>query len=317
VLVYLVKRLIISAGLVWLVATLIFLALYLVPGDPAEMLLSGGGVQPDRALVENLREKLGLHRPLMEQYLAYLGNLARFDLGVSFQDEAPVAAEVAKRLPRTLELILAAVVLALSIGMPIGIRAAIERNGPVDRAASYAASLFQSVPVFVIGTLFVLVFATKLRWVPAGGFVAFSANPSQHLLQLLMPSVTIAIPLSAVVFRMTRTAVLETLDREWVRTARANGLPESQVMRRHVVRNALGPVVTIVGLQMGTLLGGTVLVEYVFNWPGLSGYLVRAVEQRDYPEVRGIVLVISILFVMLNLIVDVLYAVIDPRVRHS
>jgi peptide/nickel transport system permease protein len=171
--------------------------------------------------------------------------------------------------------------------------------------------------VFVTGTLLVLVFAQRLRLVPAGGYTPFERAPLQHLIFLLMPAVTIAVGLSAVVFRMARSAVLDTLEREWVRTARAKGLPRRQVLVRHVVRNALTPVVTVLGLHMGTLLGGTVLVEYVFNWPGVSSLLVRAVEQRDYPEVLGIVLVISILFVLLNLAVDIAYSLLDPRVRHA
>jgi peptide/nickel transport system permease protein len=153
--------------------------------------------------------------------------------------------------------------------------------------------------------------------VPAGGYVPFARDPLQHLLVLAMPAATIAVGLAAVVFRMTRSAVLETLGRDHVRAARARGIPPSVIVMRHVVRNSLTPIVTVVALHLGTLLGGTVLVEYVFNWPGLSGYLVRAVELRDYPEVTGIVLTISVLFVLLNLLVDLLYAVLDPRVRHA
>jgi peptide/nickel transport system permease protein len=243
--------------------------------------------------------------------------LLRLDLGTSLTDDYPVIDEIAKRLPRTIELILAATLLAVAFGLPLGVTAALRRGAPLDRALSALASFNQSLPVFVTGTLLILVFAQQLRWVPAGGYVPFAQNPTQHLVNLLMPALTIAIGLSTIVFRMTRASVLETLDRDWVRTARAKGLPPRHVVRRHVLRNALGPVVTVIGLQMGTLLGGTVLVEYVFNWPGLSGYLVRAVEQRNYPEVQGIVLVICALFVLLNLVVDLLYAVLDPRVRHG
>lgn len=300
-----------------LVATLIFLVLRLVPGDPAELLLSGGGVAPAPAAVAELRERLGLTRPLPVQYAAFMGQLLRGDLGHSLLDDHAVIEEVARRLPRTLELIAAATLLAVLVGLPLGVLAALRRGRGVDRALSMIASVNLSVPVFVTGTLLVLVFAQTLRWVPAGGFVELSKAPGTHLLYLLMPAITIAIGLSTVVFRMVRTTVLDTLEREWVRTAHAKGLAPGQVLRRHVVRNALGPVVTVLGLHVGTLLGGTVLVEYVFNWPGLSGFLVRAVEQRDYPEVQGIVLVICVIFVGLNLAVDLLYAVLDPRVRHS
>jgi peptide/nickel transport system permease protein len=314
---YVLRRLAISIGLIWTVATLIFLVLRMIPGDPAELLLSSGGVAPDPGQVLELRERLGLEAPLLQQYASFIGQLLRLDLGTSLTDDYPVMDEIAKRLPRTIELILAATILAVAIGMPIGVVAALRRGSGMDRTLSAVASFNQSLPVFVTGTLLILVFAQQLRWVPAGGYVAFAQDPARHMTNLLMPAVTIAIGLSTVVFRMTRASVLETLDRDWVRTARAKGLAPRHVVRRHVLRNSLGPVVTVIGLQMGTLLGGTVLVEYVFNWPGLSGYLVRAVEQRNYPEVQGIVLVICALFVFLNLVVDLLYAVLDPRVRHG
>lgn len=314
---YVLRRVGVAIGLIWLVATLIFLVLRMIPGDPAELLLSGGGVSPDPAQVLELRERLGLEAPLLTQYMTFMRQLANFDLGTSLTDDYPVLDEIARRLPRTLELILAATLLAVSVGLPLGVMAALRRGSATDRALSAFASFNQSVPVFVTGTLLILVFAQELRWAPAGGYVALAQDPVRHFVNLAMPAVTIALGLSTVIFRMTRASVLETLDREWVRTARAKGLAPRAIIRKHVVRNALGPVVTVIGLQMGTLLGGTVLVEYVFNWPGLSGYLVRAVEQRNYPEVQGIVLVICSLFVLLNLIVDLLYAVLDPRVRHG
>ena len=312
---YVLRRIGVSIVLVWVVATIIFLVLRLIPGDPAEMLLSAGGVAPDPAQVAELRERLGLDRPWLLQYREFIGRLLRLDLGSSMQDDKPVLAEIARRLPRTIELILAATLLSVLIGVPLGVKAALGRDGRLDRALLTLTSLLLSVPVFVTGTILVLVFAQKLRWVPAGGFVELHQDAWTHLKILAMPAATIALGFTAVVFRMMRTTTLEMLDRDWVRTARAKGLAERRVVRRHVVRNALGPVLTVIGLHMGTLLGGTVLVEYVFNWPGLSGYLVRAVEARDYPEVQGIILVISTLFVALNLAVDLLYAALDPRVR--
>lgn len=314
---YVARRGLVAAGLVWVVATLIFLLLRIVPGDPAELLLSGGGVAPDPSAVAALRERLGLTRPLHAQYVHFMGQIVRGDLGTSLLDEHAVVEEVARRLPRTLELIAAASVIAVLVGLPLGVLAALNRGRGADRVLSTVASFNLSVPVFVLGTVLVLLFAQTLRWVPAGGFVAFVQDPVRHLVNLLMPAATIAVGLSTVIFRMARATVLDTLERDWVRTARAKGLAPGQVLRRHVVRNALGPVMTVLGLHMGTLLGGTVLVEYVFNWPGLSGFLVRAVEQRDYPEVQGIVLVICTIFVLLNLVVDLLYAVLDPRVRRA
>jgi peptide/nickel transport system permease protein len=304
-------------GLVWVVATFVFLAIHLVPGNPAELLLSQGGVAPDPGTVAQLHERLGLDVPLLQQYANYATALLHGDLGTSLIDDHSVAAEIALRLPRTLELIGAAALLAIALGVPAGTLAALRAGGAGDRVLSAAAGIALSIPVFVVGTVAILVFAQKLRWVPAGGYVSFERDPLQHLLVLLMPAGTIAIGLAAIIFRMTRSSVLEVAGRDHVRAARARGVAPASLVLHHVLRNALIPVVTVLALHLGSLLGGTVLVEYVFNWPGLSGYLVRAVELRDYPEVTGIVLVISVLFVLLNLLVDLLYAVLDPRVRHA
>lgn len=313
---WLLRRLGISLVLIWVVATVVFLAIHMVPGDPAELLLSQGGTTPDAGVVEELREQLGLTKPLHVQYGLHMWRLLHFDLGQSMQDDSPVVAEIARRLPRTLELILAAGIMAVLIGIPTGTAAAMRRGGAFDRISSSIASLALAVPVFVVGTLMVMVFAQMLRWVPAGGFTPFTRDPAQHLALLAMPAGAIGIGLSAVVFRMTRAAVLDVMLRDYVRTARAKGVTHRRILVRHVVRTALMPVVTILALQLGTLLGGTVLVEFVFNWPGLSGLLVSAVNARDYPLVVGIITVISVLFVGLNLAVDVLYGLLDPRVRR-
>ncbi len=314
---YALTRIAVALGLIWAVATLVFLIIHMVPGDPAELLLSQGGVALDPVAVAELREKLGLDQPLAAQYFKYVRGLLTGDLGSSLLDDHSVAAEIALRLPRTLELIFAASLISVLFGLPLGAIAALRAGGIVDRVLAGVAGLGLSIPVFVVGTVAILIFAQKLRWVPAGGFVPFSRDPLQHLILLLMPASTIAVGLGAVVFRMTRSSVLEVLGRDYVRTAHAKGLNPRRIVLHHVVRNALIPVVTVLALHMGSLLGGTVLVEFVFNWPGLSGYLVRAVEQRDYPEVVGIVLVISVAFVIINLTVDLIYAVIDPRVRHG
>lgn len=311
------KRIGVSIVLVWIVASIVFLAIRMVPGDPAELLLSQGGVAPDPASVEQLRQQLGLELPLGVQYVSSMDKLLHGDLGDSLQDGSPVVDEIMQRLPRTLELIGVAAVLALLIGVPAGLAAALRRGGWFDRIASGAAALGLAVPVFVVGTLLVLVFAQNLHWVSAGGYVAPSLSIGRHFALLAMPAVTIALGLYAIVFRMTRASVLDVSMRDYVRTARAKGLTRRAVVSRHILRNALMPVLTVVALNLGGLLGGTVLVEYVFNYPGLSGMLVDAVNARDYPEVQGVVLVISVLFVSLNLGVDLLYAVLDPRVRHE
>ena len=314
---YALGRIAVALGLIWVVATLVFLIIHLVPGDPAELLLSQGGVAADPAAVAELRDKLGLNLPIVTQYLNYVSGLLRGDLGASLLDDHAIAAEIALRLPRTLELIFAATLLSVLIGLPLGTLAALRPGSALDRVLAAAAGLGLSVPVFVVGTIAILIFAQKLRWVPAGGYVPFGRDPLQHLILLLMPAATIAVGLGAVVFRMTRSSVLEVLTRDYVRAAHAKGVAPRRIVLHHVVRNALIPVITVLALHAGSLLGGTVLVEFVFNWPGLSGYLVRAVEQRDYPEVVGIVLVISVAFVIINLAVDLVYAVIDPRVRHG
>ena len=314
---WIARRIGVSLLLVWIVATIVFLAIRLVPGDPAELLLSQGGVAPDPGAIAELRDQLGLDRPVLAQYLANMGGLLQGDLGRSIQDGSPVADAIGRRLPRTLELIGAAAILALLTGLPAGTLAAMRPGGVLDRVADVLTGLLLAIPVFVLGTVLVLVLAQWLRLVPAGGYVPLAQAPGQHLVLLLMPAATIAAGLASVVFRITRAAVAEAAVRDHVRTAHAKGLTEARILLHHIVRNALAPVVTVVALHLGSLLGGTVLVEYVFNWPGLSGELVDAVSARDYPEVVGIILVISILFVGLNLLVDLTYAALDPRVRHA
>lgn len=312
---YILRKIGMAVVLLWIVATIVFASLHLVPGDPAELLLSAGGSAPDPGAIAELRQRLGLERPLIEQYGGFLAGLAQGDLGTSLVDDYPVIDEIALRLPRTLELIGAAALISLLAAVPAGTAAALRRGGTFDRIASAAAALMLSVPVFVVGTLLVLVLAQWLRWLPAGGYVPLRQNPGQHFLLLLMPSLAIAQGLAAVLFRMMRASVLDVLSRDFVRTARAKGLRQRRILLRHVLRNAMTPVMTVLALHLGALLGGTVLVEYVFNWPGLSTPLLRAVDGRDYPMVVGIVLVVSALFLLLNLLVDLLYAVLDPRVR--
>ncbi|MCA0847391.1 ABC transporter permease [Salipiger thiooxidans] len=311
---YIAFRSLVALFLVWVVVTIVFLLLHLIPGDPAELLLSSGNVAADPQAVAALREQMGLNAPLWQQYLDHMAGVLTGDLGASFRDGAPVIEQIALRLPRTLEVILAASLIATGIGVPLGTYAAIRADGKADAVISFFASASLSTPVFVVGSVVILIFAQELKWLPAGGFVPFSEDPVEHFKLLLMPAGTVALSLLAVITRMSRASVLEVLQRDYVRTARAKGLSRAPILRRHVVRNALIPVLTVLGLEMGTLIGGTVLVEFVFNWPGLSGYLVSAVDARDYPEVVGIVMTISVLFVFLNLVVDVVNAMLDPRI---
>ncbi|GGF80886.1 peptide ABC transporter [Paracoccus acridae] len=304
-----------SLLMLWVVISLVFLSINFVPGDPAELLLAQDGGSPDPIMVEMLREELGLNRPMLEQYTRKMGDLLQGDLGTSIVDGSPVGQEVMRRLPRTLELIGAAGILSLLIGIPAGVLSALRPRSLFSRIAALLAGTAQSIPVFVLGTLFVILFATVLGWLPAGGFTPFGRDPGRHMMLLILPAATIALGLSAIVFRITRASMLDVLPLDFIRTARAKGVPARRVIIRHALRNALMPVITVFALQLGGLLAGTVLVETVFNWPGLSGMLVAGVNARDYPVVTGVIVVVSAFYIGLNLLVDVIYGLTDPRVR--
>ncbi len=304
-----------SLVMLWVVISLVFLSIHFVPGDPAELLLAQDGGSPDPIMVEMLREELGLNRPLWEQYTQRMGDLLQGSLGTSIVDGSSVGQEVMRRLPRTLELIGAAGILSLLIGIPAGVLSALRPRSLFSKIAGLLAGTAQSIPVFVVGTLFVILFATILGWLPAGGFTPFGRDPGRHMILLIMPAATIALGLSAIVFRITRASMLDVLPLDFIRTARAKGVPARRVIIRHALRNALMPVITVFALQLGGLLAGTVLVETVFNWPGLSGMLVAGVNARDYPVVTGVIVVVSAFYIGLNLLVDVIYGLTDPRVR--
>ena len=304
-----------SLVMLWVVISLVFLSIHFVPGDPAELLLAQDGGSPDPIMVEMLREELGLNRPPWEQYTQRMGDLLQGSLGTSIVDGSSVGQEVMRRLPRTLELIGAAGILSLLIGIPAGVLSALRPRSLFSKIAGLLAGTAQSIPVFVVGTLFVILFATILGWLPAGGFTPFGRDPGRHMILLIMPAATIALGLSAIVFRITRASMLDVLPLDFIRTARAKGVPARRVIIRHALRNALMPVITVFALQLGGLLAGTVLVETVFNWPGLSGMLVAGVNARDYPVVTGVIVVVSAFYIGLNLLVDVIYGLTDPRVR--
>ncbi|MGH2533166.1 MAG: ABC transporter permease [Thermomicrobiales bacterium] len=312
---YILRRLLQSAVMVFLVASLVAVLIHLIPGDPTYVILGENQVTPER--VAAVRKDLGLDRPILVQYGEWLRNAARGDFGSSLTSKREIAPDLAKRLPRTFELIFISTILSVVIGIPAGIVAARHHNRPPDIVVSTLALIGVSSPVFVVGTLLLLVFGVKWEVLPATGFVAFWNDPLGHVQRLILPSVTLAILNAAVVLRMTRSSLLEVLGEDYVRTARAKGLTSRRVLYAHALRNALVPVITVVGLEMGSLLGGTVLVEYIFNWPGLSTYLIMAISQRDYPVVQTVVLVIATLFVLLNLLTDLLYAVVDPRIRYG
>jgi peptide/nickel transport system permease protein len=311
---YLLRRLLVALLLAVGAASLVFVLLHAVPGDPVRIFL-GDFATEDQVVA--VRHKMGLDRSLPEQYAGWLLGVARGDLGISLAQNVPVANLVGERVPRTLELAGLSVLLALAIGVPLGVGAALHRGQAWDLALTLASLASLSVPAYVGGTLLVLVFAVQLHWLPASGYVAFQDNPTRHLSLLIAPCLTLASHLAASIARMTRSSVLEVLHHDYVRTARAKGLVEGQVLRRHVLRNAFLPVATIVGVQAGNLLGGAVIVETIFAWPGLSTLLFHAIGTRDFPVVQGCVLAISALFILFTLVVDTFNGVVDPRIAHA
>lgn len=313
---FLVRRLAIALLQVLLVGTVVFSVIHVLPGDPAVLIIGGDQAPPPEA-VAAVRAQLGLDKPLLVQYVQWLRGLLVGDLGRSLYDRAPVWSTLLGRLPRTLELIGAATLLAIVAGIPTGIVAALQRRNAGGGLLSAMAAAGISVPVYVTGTVLVLVFGLFLRWFPASGYVAFADDPVRWGQRLVLPAVTLSANMGAMIVRMTRSSVLEVLRHDYVRTAHAKGVHPRVVLSRHVLRNALVPVVTIVALEMGSLLGGTVLVEHIFNWPGLSSLLITAINRRDYPVVQGVMILVAALFVFIQLIVDIFYAVINPRIRYQ
>lgn len=310
---YIVRRVIAAAGMTLAIATAVFLLLRAVPGDVVLVMLGENGGSAEK--IAAMRQALGLDRSLPVQYGDWLGRFARGDFGASILSGLSIRGELAVRVPHSLELGAVALAAGIVLGIPLGILAARDAGGPVDLALSGASSLGLMFPAFVVGAVFVLVFGLVLHWFPATGYVAWSDDPLGHLRHLVLPAVTLALTFAPVIMRMTRAGMLEALSQEFVRTARAKGLAERAVLVRHVLRNSLIPVVTVLGLQAGELIGRVVVIEYIFNWPGVATLLLSGVFQRDYPLVQAVVVVIAFSFVLINLLVDLAYMVIDPRIR--
>lgn len=299
----------------WAVASIIFLTIRFVPGDPAQRLLSRDGAAPTAAAVAQLDAELGLDRSVPEQYIRDFRNVLTGNFGRSLQDGSPVGAAIVLRLPRTLELLAVAAVLAALIGVPLGSFAALHPRGSLDRAFTVLSDAVRAVPAFVLGALLLLLFTQPPHAPPATGYVALTDDPLQHLALLALPACTIALGFAAILCQMTRASVLGVSQRHFIRAARARGLGPARVMLRHVLPNALMPILAALPHQFALLLGGTVLVEFLFGYPGLSGLLATAAMARDYPVVQGIVLVMSALLITLKLSTDLLCAALDPRVR--
>jgi peptide/nickel transport system permease protein len=310
---YVLRRLAAALVLALAVATVVFLLIRLVPGDVVTVMLGESDPSPEK--VAALKQTLGLDRPVLVQYATWLTQVVRGDFGHAFLSGRRISDDLGARIPRSLELGAAALLLAVLLGIPLGAASAQRPGSMLDLVGGGVAVLGLTLPSFVIGLLLVLLFGLELHWFPATGYVDVATDLSGHVRHLVLPAVTLAMTILPVIARMTRASMLEMFPQDFVRTARAKGLAERTVIVRHVLRNSLIPVVTVIGLQAGTLLGRIVLVEYIFNWPGLSSLLLHGVFQRDYPLVQAVVLVIAVAFVLINLLVDLAYGMIDPRIR--
>ncbi|MCP3670895.1 MAG: ABC transporter permease [Gammaproteobacteria bacterium] len=301
---YIISRL--SSAILVIIGVIctVFLLIHLIPGDPVEVMLGESAHPADRAA---LRAALGLDLPVLEQLINYFRGLARVDLGTSLHSQRPITDILAERVPATLELAVYALLFAVIIAVPLGVVAAIRKDSMLDVGAMGFSLLGVSIPNFWMGPILILIFSLWLGVTPVSG-----RGGVEHV---ILPAITLGTALAAILARMVRSSLLEVLNEDYVRTARAKGLPESRVIWCHAMRNAWLPVITLLGLQLGTLLGGAVITETVFSWPGLGSLLVESIQKRDYPVVQGCVLVISLAYVVVNTLTDLLYVVIDPRIR--
>lgn len=311
---FVLVRLLQLLPVLFLTSVAVWLMIYLIPGDPAIALL-GGDATPEQ--LERARAQMGLDRPLPVQYALWLGRVVRGNLGVSYLNGLPVTTMLAKRIPVTLQLTLAALVTALLIAAPLGVLSAVRPRSWLARWVTGYNALAMAVPTFWLGILLVLLFGLHLKWLPTSGFVPFWEEPGRAVRFLILPAFTLGAYVSAVLARFTRAALLETLFQDYVRTGRAKGLGEGPVVGRHALRNALIPVVTVVGLQFGAFMGGAVITEAIFDYPGLGRMLLQAILQRDYTVVQGTLLFVVSVFVVINLLTDLVYALLDPRIRYS
>ena len=309
---FLVRRALISIVTLVVISLVVFTGVRMIPGDPARVM---AGTDADEAGLEEIREKYGLKDPVPVQYLRWVGLALRGDLGESIRTRQSVAWTVAIKLPITIELAGFAILIAVAIAIPAGVLAAVRRNSVWDLLASGASLCGVSVPNFWLGIMLILLVSVRLGWLPASGFVPFWEDPLGNLERMIMPAFVLGTALAAVLMRQTRNSMIEVLSADYVRTARAKGLAGRAVVFRHAIRNGLIPVVTILGLQMGALMGGAVVTEQIFVVPGFGRLVVEAVFTRDYPLVQGVVLITASAYVLVNLAVDVSYSFLNPRIR--
>lgn len=309
---FVARRLLYSAIVLFGVLVLVFALVQLVPGDPVRIAL---GTRYTPEAYEALRAASGLDRPIVSQFFGYLGSALTGDLGVSFRNGNPVTVTLMERLPATLSLGVAGIAIALAIALPAGIFSALREGRVSDAIVRITSQFGVSIPDFWMGILLIALFSTTLGWLPTSGYRPLFDDPAGWLRHIVLPGLTVGLVAAAIMTRYVRAAMLEVTAMGYVRTARSKGLPPRVVTFRHTVRNALVPILTITGIQLATLLGGMIVVEVVYAWPGLGRLVYNAVAARDYPLIQGAVLLIAALFLLINLVVDVLYAVVDPRIR--
>jgi peptide/nickel transport system permease protein len=308
------RRMAATVPVLFLVTLGVFLLIHLTPGDPVETMM---GESQDAATKAALRHELGLDQPLYVQYVSWVGRLAQGDLGRSVRTHQPVVEDVGRRIRPSLELAMLAMLISLVVALPLGILSATHRHSALDRLATTLALFGICMPNFLIALLLIFLFGVVLHWLPISSFVDPFEEPLAGVRSLTLPAVTLGLALGAVLTRTLRSSLLETLSEDYVRTARAKGLVDGAVIRGHALKNALIPVVTVLGIQFGTLIGGAVITEYVFALPGVGRLVVDAVFARDYPLVQGVVLLIAVGFILSNLAVDIVYGWLDPRIRYG
>jgi peptide/nickel transport system permease protein len=305
---HVVRKLLQSIPVVWGVVTAVFILMAVVPGDPARLM---AGQRGDPATIEKIRHDLGLDLPIMKQYTKFVGELVRGDLGMSYRNNERVASAIKTRFSATIKLTMWAMLIAVAIGLTTGIISASKPNSAFDYTAMFVAISGVSAPVFWVGLLLLLVFAYNLNWIPGIG----AGNGSWKY--LVLPALTLGVRPAAIIARLTRSCMLEVMSQDYIRTARAKGVKENAVVVRHALKNAMIPVVTIIGTSVSDLLSGAVLTESIFAWPGLGRLAVEALVNRDFPMIRGVVIVMALTFLVANLIVDISYGFFDPRVRYE
>ncbi|WP_366556415.1 ABC transporter permease [Aquibaculum sediminis] len=310
---FLVQRILAAVPVVGIVALFVFLVLHLSPGDPATV-IAGDYASP--ADVQRIREKLGLDQPLHIQFFTWLGSLLRGDLGISIFSNLPVSRLIGQRLEPTLLLALVSIVLSVSLAVPMGVLAAWKAGSWIDRLVMIFAVFGFSVPVFVVGYILIYIFALQLQWAPVQGFRSPTEDPVGFLQHIILPAITLSAIYIALIARITRASVLEVLEEDYIRTARAKGQTERKVLFRHALRNAAVPIVTVIGIGVALLIGGVVITETVYNIPGLGRLVVDAILKRDYPIIQALILLFSLVYILINLLVDIIYTLLDPRIRY-